>query len=123
MPSSTTRTVGSAVNTIDASALESLEAINHRLKDGGLTDYMKSAVALVKYVRASRPGQDSGGQGCRQDHHRTPQTRQAPSWGRNPRLAVSMQSDRPQMTQMAQMRRRERALPLSMPAAGQLTVG
>ena len=26
-----------AVNTIDASALESLEAINHRLKDGGIT--------------------------------------------------------------------------------------
>lgn len=26
-----------AVNTIDASALESLEAINHRLKDGGVT--------------------------------------------------------------------------------------
>jgi SulP family sulfate permease len=29
--------MGSAVNTIDASALESLEAINHRLKDGGIT--------------------------------------------------------------------------------------
>ena len=37
MPSSTTRTVGPAVNTIDASALESLEAINQRLKDGGIT--------------------------------------------------------------------------------------
>ena len=37
MPSSTTRTVGPAVNTIDASALESLEAINHRLRDGGIT--------------------------------------------------------------------------------------
>jgi len=37
MPSSTTRIMGSAVNTIDASALESLEAINHRLKDGGIT--------------------------------------------------------------------------------------
>jgi len=32
MPSSTFRTAGPAVNTIDASALESLEAINHRLK-------------------------------------------------------------------------------------------
>jgi len=36
MPSSTTRTVGPAVNTVDYSALESLEAINHRLKDGGI---------------------------------------------------------------------------------------
>ena len=36
MPSSTTRIMGSAVNTIDASALESLETINHRLKDGGI---------------------------------------------------------------------------------------
>jgi len=35
MPRSTTRITGSEVNTIDASALESLEAINHRLKDGG----------------------------------------------------------------------------------------
>jgi SulP family sulfate permease len=26
-----------AVNTIDASALESLEAVNHRLRDGGIT--------------------------------------------------------------------------------------
>jgi len=40
MPSSTTRTVGPAVNTIDYSALESLEAINRRLKDGGLTLYL-----------------------------------------------------------------------------------
>jgi len=32
MPSSTTRTVGPAVNTIDASALESLEAIDQRLR-------------------------------------------------------------------------------------------
>jgi SulP family sulfate permease len=37
MPSSTTRIMGSAVNTIDASAPESLEAVNHRLKDGGIT--------------------------------------------------------------------------------------
>ena len=36
MTSLTTRTIGSAVNMIDASALESLEAINHRLKDGGV---------------------------------------------------------------------------------------
>jgi SulP family sulfate permease len=40
MPSSTIRTVGPAVNTIDASALESLEAINHRLKDGGITFHL-----------------------------------------------------------------------------------
>jgi SulP family sulfate permease len=30
----------SAVNTIDASALESLEAINHRLEDGGITFHL-----------------------------------------------------------------------------------
>jgi sulfate permease, SulP family len=30
----------SAVNTIDASALESLEAINHRLKNGGITFHL-----------------------------------------------------------------------------------
>jgi SulP family sulfate permease len=47
MPSSTTRTVGSAVNTIDASALESLEAINHRLKDGGITFHMSEVKGLV----------------------------------------------------------------------------
>jgi SulP family sulfate permease len=40
MPCSTTRTVGPAVNTIDASALESLEAINLRLKDGGITFHL-----------------------------------------------------------------------------------
>ena len=36
MTSSTIRTVVPAVNTIDASALESVEAVNHRLKDGGI---------------------------------------------------------------------------------------
>ena len=40
MPRSTTRTDGPAVNTIDASALESLDAINHRLKDGGITFHL-----------------------------------------------------------------------------------
>ena len=33
-----------AVNTIDASALESLEAINQRLKDGGITPEVKGSV-------------------------------------------------------------------------------
>jgi len=37
MTSSTTRAMGSAVNTIDALAMESLEAINHRLKAGGIS--------------------------------------------------------------------------------------
>jgi hypothetical protein len=37
MPGSTARTVGLAVNTIDASALKSLEAIHHRIKGGGVT--------------------------------------------------------------------------------------
>ena len=40
MPSSTIGTVGPAVNTIDASALESLEAINHGLEDGGLAFHL-----------------------------------------------------------------------------------
>jgi sulfate permease, SulP family len=43
MASSTTRTVGPAVNTIDASELESLEAVNHRLKDGGITLHLSEA--------------------------------------------------------------------------------
>jgi hypothetical protein len=47
MPSSTTRTVGPAVNTIDASALESLEAINHRLKDGGITLHLSEVKGPV----------------------------------------------------------------------------
>ena len=47
MPSSTTRTVGSAVNTLDASALESLEAINHRLKDGGITLHLSEVKGPV----------------------------------------------------------------------------
>jgi sulfate permease, SulP family len=37
MPSSMTRTFGRAVGVLDDSGLESLEAINHRLKDGGIT--------------------------------------------------------------------------------------
>ena len=36
-----TRTMGPAVDAIDASALESLEAINHRLKDGGVTLHLR----------------------------------------------------------------------------------
>ena len=47
MPSSTTRIMGSAVNTIDASALESLEAINHRLKDGGITLHLSEVKGLI----------------------------------------------------------------------------
>ena len=37
MPGSTIRTVGPRVKTSDASTLESLDAINHRLEDGGIT--------------------------------------------------------------------------------------
>jgi SulP family sulfate permease len=48
MPSSTTRTVGSAVNTIDASALKSLAAIHHRLKDGGITLHLSEVKGPVK---------------------------------------------------------------------------
>ena len=47
MPSSTTRTVGSALNTIDATALESLEVINHRLKDGGITLHLSEVKGPV----------------------------------------------------------------------------
>ena len=36
-----------AVNTIDASALESLEAINHRLKDGGITLHLSEVKGPV----------------------------------------------------------------------------
>ena len=36
-----------AVNTIDASALESLEAINHRLKDGGVTFHLSEVKGPV----------------------------------------------------------------------------
>jgi len=47
MLGSTTRTVGPAMNTIDASALESLEAINHRLKDGGITLHLSEVKGPV----------------------------------------------------------------------------
>ena len=47
MPSSTTRTVGPAVNTVDYSALESLEAINHRLTDGGITFHLSEVKGPV----------------------------------------------------------------------------
>ena len=36
-----------AVNTIDSSALESLEAINHRLKDGGITFHLSEVKGPV----------------------------------------------------------------------------
>jgi SulP family sulfate permease len=39
--------VCAAVNTIDASALESLEAINHRLKDGGITFHLSEVKGPV----------------------------------------------------------------------------
>jgi SulP family sulfate permease len=39
--------VCAAVNTIDASALESLEAINHRLEDGGITFHLSEVKGPV----------------------------------------------------------------------------
>lgn len=48
MPSSTTRTVGPAVNRVDYSALEGLEVINHRLKDGGITFHLSEVKGPVK---------------------------------------------------------------------------
>ena len=47
MPSSTTRTVSPVVNTIDASALESLEAINHRLADAGVQFHLSEVKGPV----------------------------------------------------------------------------
>jgi sulfate permease, SulP family len=47
MTISTTGTMGSAVNTIHASALESLEAINHWLKDGRITLHMSEVKGPV----------------------------------------------------------------------------
>jgi len=47
MADSATRTVGLAINTIDASALESLEAVNHRLKDGGITIHLSEVKGPV----------------------------------------------------------------------------
>jgi len=49
MPSSTTRTACWAVNTIDASALESPEAVNHRLKDGGVTLDLSEVKSPIMY--------------------------------------------------------------------------
>ena len=46
MPGSATRTVGPAKNAI-ASALESLEAVNHRLKDGGITLHLSEVKGPV----------------------------------------------------------------------------
>ncbi len=47
-----------AVNTIDASALESLEAINHRLKDGGITLHLSEVKGPVmdRLKRSHLPG-------------------------------------------------------------------
>jgi len=39
--------MGSAVNTIEASALESLEEVNHRLKDGGITFHLSDVKGPV----------------------------------------------------------------------------
>ena len=47
MPSSTTRAVGPTVMDIDASALESLEAVNQRLEDGGITFRLSEVKGLV----------------------------------------------------------------------------
>jgi sulfate permease, SulP family len=47
MPTLMTRTVGPAVDTIDTSRLESLEAINHRLKNGGITLHMSEVKGPV----------------------------------------------------------------------------
>jgi sulfate permease, SulP family len=47
MTRSMTRTMGSAVNSIDASALERLEVINHRLKDGGIAFHMSEVKGPV----------------------------------------------------------------------------
>jgi SulP family sulfate permease len=44
-----------AVNTIDASALESLESINHRLKDGGITFHLSEVKGpVMDQLRRSR---------------------------------------------------------------------
>jgi sulfate permease, SulP family len=47
MSSSTTRAVGPTVKDIDASALESLRAINRRLKDGGITFHLSEVKGPV----------------------------------------------------------------------------
>ncbi len=47
MPGSTIRTVGPTANTIDASVLESVEAVNHRLKDGGITFHLSEVKGPV----------------------------------------------------------------------------
>jgi sulfate permease, SulP family len=68
MSSSMTRTMGSAANTIDASALESLEAINHRLKGSGITlhlsgvkgpvmDQLKRSHSLEELIGKVHPAQ------------------------------------------------------------------
>ena len=47
MSSSTTRAVGPTVKDIDASTLESLEAINQRLKHGGITFHLSEVKGPV----------------------------------------------------------------------------
>jgi sulfate permease, SulP family len=54
MPSLTTRTVCLAVNTIDASAWESLEAVSHRLKNGGIKFHLSDLKGRVM-DRLKRP--------------------------------------------------------------------
>jgi sulfate permease, SulP family len=55
MPGSTTRTVGPTVNAVDYSALESLEAINHWLKDGEITLHLSEVKGpIVDRLRRSR---------------------------------------------------------------------
>ena len=53
MTSSATRTMGSAVNMIDASALESLEAINHRLKRSHFLEELTGKVHLTQFDAVS----------------------------------------------------------------------
>lgn len=47
MPSSTIRTVGPKADTIDASTLESLAAINRRRQDGGITLHLSGVKGHV----------------------------------------------------------------------------
>jgi hypothetical protein len=54
MPSSTIRTVALAVNTIDQSAVENLEAIKHRLKDGGIKVHLSEVKGPGRRQRAGR---------------------------------------------------------------------
>lgn len=62
MPSSPTRTVGPATKTIDASALESLEEINHRLKGGSVTLHLSEVKGpVIDHLRRSHFLKDLSG--------------------------------------------------------------